>query len=386
MECVECLVDADCDDFDPCTSGEMCVDRACVPPTEIDEGCITQVEAGHDHTCARRGTTRALCWGTNYEGALGNGDATSTPSSTPIEVVGLDDVVQLSAGGYFTCALRSDRTVVCWGTNREGQLGLGPEAPMLSRTPVAVPGLEGVVEISTGGRHACALLENGEVWCWGRNDAGQVGDATVVDRRSPTRVRNIADAVEVDAAPFSNNGSGGQHSCARLRSGRVMCWGANGNGQLGDGTTEDRALPVELAGVTDAVEVVTGTHRTCVRERTGVVTCTDRSSPRMLPFTRPISIGAGGGQRCAVEAAGTAFCWGDNRRGELGNGTTDSAFDPVPVAGRSDVVAITAGSNAHTCARTRTAAVFCWGSNDRGQLGIGVEGDPQLTPVRVVGL
>jgi alpha-tubulin suppressor-like RCC1 family protein len=196
----------------------------------------------------------------------------------------------LAAGDRHSCARRASGQVLCWGNNEYGQLGQDT-AELDHVPPAAVADLADAVEVAAGGVHTCARRASGQVLCWGQNLYGQLGDGSSgTNRATPAAVPGLADAVEVAA--------GRTHTCARRASGQVLCWGENGWGLLGDGTTRARTRPVAVAGVTDAVEVAAGERHTCARR-----------------------------------AAGPVLCWGDNRFGALGGDPTAPSFTPVVVQG-----------------------------------------------------
>lgn len=196
--------------------------------------------------------------------------------------------------------------------------------------------------VDAGFVHTCAVTLDGGVRCWGTNGRGQLGDGTTLDRVVPVGVRNL-DGIRAVVA--------GDHTCALTDRGAVACWGRNSSGELGDGTKRDRKLPVAVPGLSGhAVAIAVGLHHTCV-----------------------------------LNASETVECWGDNARGQLGSGTTADSSTPVAVARLAGVVAVAAGGS-HTCALTEAGAVKCWGSNVHGQLGIGSEGGSSLVPVDVAGL
>ncbi len=248
----------------------------------------------------------------------------------------------VSAGDSFTCALTTGGGVRCWGANGNGQLGNGTTEN--STTPVDVIGLaSGVKAISTGQAHACALTTGGGVQCWGNNGSGELGDGTTTDQHTPVNVSGLTKGVKAIAA-------GSDHTCALTTAGGVKCWGNNGNGGLGDGTYTDRLKPVNVSGLASGISAIT----------------------------------AGDEQTCALTTAGGMKCWGYNDLGELGDGTTTDRPKPVDVSGlASGVIAISAGYD-HTCALT-TGGVKCWGANDYGQLGDGTTTEAD-TPVDVSGL
>ncbi|MEM1684389.1 MAG: hypothetical protein QXD60_01365, partial [Nanopusillaceae archaeon] len=184
------------------------------------------IAAGHMHTCALISSGLVACWGWNYYGQLGDG--TNENRNTPTLVQGVNNAVAISAGGWHTCALLSNGSIACWGRNDWGQLGNGTFGGY-SSTPVLVQDINNAIAIAAGGWHTCALLANGSVACWGRNNYGQLGDGTNTDRNTPVLVQNINNAVAISAGYY--------HTCALLSSGLVVCWGRNNYGQLGNGTS-----------------------------------------------------------------------------------------------------------------------------------------------------
>jgi alpha-tubulin suppressor-like RCC1 family protein len=217
--------------------------------------------------------------------------------------------------------------VKCWGDNGAGELGDGTTTDRY--TPVDVSGLGGgVAAISAGGSHSCALTSAGRVVCWGFNGYGQLGDGTMEKRTTPVAVSGLASDVAALA-------SGGLHTCALTRIGAAECWGYNGSGQLGDGTMTDRHTPVTVAGLASGVA----------------------------------AIAPGGAHTCALTPVGGVVCWGGNWRGQLGDGTTTRRRTPVAVSGLASGVKALAAGNEHTCAVMAPGGVDCWGYNGSGQLG-----------------
>jgi alpha-tubulin suppressor-like RCC1 family protein len=225
-----------------------------------------EVGAGGGFTCARLESGRVRCWGSNAYGLLGDG--TDDARAQPVDVAGLDGATRIAVhalGGHVCAQRRVERDVVCWGASGDGELGRLENRAWAAPAPVSNPFLD-AVEIVVGAAHSCARRSAGNVACWGANERGQLGDGTTDRQVEPTPVVGLADAVEVAAGAF--------HTCARRRAGGVVCWGANEHGQLGR-APDDRfhTRPEPVAGLDDAVELALGEAHTCARRRTGAVVC-----------------------------------------------------------------------------------------------------------------
>ncbi len=345
------------------------------------------------HTCALTVAGGVECWGSNTYGRLGNGNL-GTNATTPSPVVGLSSgVVAVSVGTYNSCALTEDGAVKCWGRNNYGQLADGTTND--SDVPVDIAGLpDGITAVSVGGYHICALTNGGAVWCWGHNDAGQVGNGTFIDSPVPVAVQDLSSGVASIAAGFL-------HTCAITETGTAKCWGSNGNGKLGDGFATSRNTPVDVVGLPGPVAVISlQQNHTCAVTEAGAAYCwgygnegelgnsANGNSNTPVPVTGLDSgvatIEVGWAHTCAATTAGAAFCWGYNSQGQLGDGGTAQANTPQPVGGLSNVVALAAGQY-HTCALTKLGAVACWGDNASGKLGDGNNPTDADTPRPVVG-
>jgi alpha-tubulin suppressor-like RCC1 family protein len=285
-----------------------------------------------------------LCWGDNTYGQLGNGSTVST--STPVPVSGLESgVMWLSVGSYHACAVTTAGETVCWGENNVGQLGDGTTKN--SSTPVAVSSLRSnVTSVSAGYGHTCAVTTAGGVLCWGDDTYGQLGDGATRGQTVPVGVTNLTAGIASVSAGFA-------HTCAVSTKGAAMCWGLNNAGQLGTGTTTDKTPNPTPQAVSDL--------------STGV-----------------LSISAGYAHTCAVTTAGSALCWGLNAAGQLGSMPTNATV-PSQVAGLAHVASISAGY-LHTCAVTQSGGALCWGFNGKGQLGSGSKKEASAKPMRVSGL
>jgi RHS repeat-associated protein/uncharacterized repeat protein (TIGR01451 family) len=337
----------------------------------------TTITAGYFHACVVTTLGALLCWGRNANGQLGVGD--TTQRAVPVTVSGMSSgVAGVAAGNFHTCAVTTSGGVKCWGYNTSGQLGDGTTTQRT--TPVDVSGLtSGVTAITAGQYHSCALLTSGGVKCWGDNTDGQLGDGTTTNRSTPVSVSGLSSGVIAISA-------GGFHTCALLSTGAVKCWGYNNRGQLGDGTTTQRNTPVSVSGLSSGVTSISaGRYHTCAvvgggakcwgRNDTGQVgdgTVTDRSTPVSVSgLTSGVSaIEGASAHTCALTTSGGAKCWGFNTDGELGNGGTTQQNTPVDVSGlTSGVSSISSGGLLFTCAITTGGLVDCWGKNDYYQLG-----------------
>ena len=275
-------------------------------------------------------------------------DAEAAPGPTPYQITGkfgnaFDSVVAVSAGTRHYLAVKGDGTVWAWGGNDSGQLGDGGSRDQYyyKYNPEQVQTMESAAAVAAGGHHSLALKRDGSVWAWGYNYEGQLGDGTTMKRLMPVRVQDL-DSVTAIAA-------GNDHNLALKSDGTVWAWGSNDDGQLGDGTTTSRAVPVRLNGLANVV-----------------------------------GIAAGSGHSLAVTSDGTVWAWGDNSLGQLGDGSTSDRPAPVQVQGLGAVTRIAAGDY-HSLAITGDGAAWGWGSNGGGQLGNGSMTN-RLAPVRVQGL
>ena len=367
------------------------------------------VSAGVFHTCAAIEGGNVKCWGSPQFGALGYGndldafpDAdTSLPSTLPFVNVGVP-VARIEASYYFTCALFGNGGALCWGFNSAGQLG---QAVGYSTGVVDVPAdydpivLDGpVTQVSTGGGHACALLESGVLECWGNNSAGQLGDGN-----GGIGFQSYTPVVAQVGGIVAQVSAGGGHTCAVLENGEVYCWGQGGVGALGYGNTEDvgddevpaDVGPVDIGG--PAKQVSCGGYHTCALLESGEVLCwglgdygalgygnTDTIGDDEVPASvGPVDVGGPVAQvsvgtrfTCVLLESGDVKCWGIGSPA-LGYGNMESiGDDEVPAAvGVVNVGGVTTQIDtgmAHTCALLETGDILCWGDDGFDQLGYGL--------------
>jgi alpha-tubulin suppressor-like RCC1 family protein len=378
-----CEADGHCSAHDPsCPSrrrylaaagdrGNACVGTTCAADP------VVALAAGSAHACVLRQAGGVTCWGRNADGQLGDG--TVTPRSSGVPVAGLTDAIAIAAGDRHTCAVRRGGQVVCWGADDTGQLGDG-SAGVDRLAPAPVTGVVNATAIAAGAGFSCALLEDQSVVCWGDDRDGEVGDATTSPApRPPTPVTGLTGARALTAS--------GQHACAILADTSLVCWGSNTSGQLGDGTLVNRPQPTPVPGLTGVTAVAGGLSHTCALSSAGL-SCWGSNSQGQLgidtgtsptPITTPMpvvlaagatAIGAGAQHTCAVRGAGQVLCWGQNGSGQLGEGSMSSLGEPVPVMGLDTGLTL-AGGTTFTCATTTDGAVFCWGDDHDGELATG---------------
>ena len=341
------------------------------------------ISAGAAHTCAVTPAGGVVCWGANASGQLGNDD--TSDAHRPVFVTGLGSGVSaVSVGQNHSCALTGVGAVMCWGNNESGQLGDGTNA---NRTvPVNVKGLDtGIVAVSAGYDHTCALTSGGGVKCWGSGVYGQLGDGTREGKSVPTQVVGLESGVKAVAA-------GGRHSCAILANSSVSCWGWELNGpptfdeKLG--VVSIQLAPTQVTALESGiVAIVAGNTHSCAVTSDGDARCWGTNEHGELgdettenkyfasfvqgSATNTLFVTAGPDYSCAILKESTARCWGANGFGVLGDGTTKQTSLFVQVSElETGAVAIAAGGN-HACALTSAGGIVCWGKNDHGQLGDG---------------
>ena len=362
-----------------------------------------------------------MAWGRNGDAQLGDG--TTINSSAPVQVLDsggvgqLGDIAAVAAGSYHSVALKADGTVWAWGDNQYGQLGNATTTD--SPTPVQVVGpegvgyLAGVTAISCGYGHTVARKTDGTVWAWGRNGDGQLGDGTLGNRSSPVQAQDAGGLVPITGVMAV--AAGQYHTVVLKTDGTVWAWGANTDGQLGDGTTT-RHTAVQVLGpggdgyLTGVSAIACGAYHTVALKTDGTVWTWGRNASGQLGdetktsssvpvqvlglagagyLTGVTAVSAGTYHTVALKSDGTVWAWGSNTYGRLGDGTTTQRITPVQVVGPGGtgyligVAAVTVGAD-HTVALKSAGTVWTWGWNANGQLGDGTT-TQRITPVQVVG-
>lgn len=377
-----------------------------------------KVVAGKFHTCALLQKGKLLCWGANQKGELGHPKLDGLghqPDAMTWPIVSIDDTLtDVAVAGdrnaSHTCVINTSGQVRCWGANAFGQLGLGhtrdvgDDEAIASSQYVALAGPAKMIKLgaSAYGSHTCALLQNGQVQCWGQNKYGQLGlghQDKIGDDESPVKpIRLGRKAIAITVGKY--------HTCALRSDKLVYCWGWNDRGQLGlghrDNIGDDEPvlnkgkvpLPKSMAPVKD---ISAGRMHTCALTEKGKVYCWGWNNKGQLglghrrdvakneqdhtftPVALPepaTAISTGDLHTCALGRSGKLYCWGDNKFGQLGLGHGKNIGDNelpktkglVPLGGPA--AQISAGSY-HTCAKLRGGQMRCWGLNSTGQLGLG---------------
>jgi alpha-tubulin suppressor-like RCC1 family protein len=377
----------------------------------------TMVSAGNTHACLLR-NGKAYCWGDNTVGELGNSTTTTTPQSTPVAVsqgampTGTT-LTQISAGTAWTCALASTGSAYCWGNNNSGGItALGNGLISASDVPVAVT-MSGLIftQISVGASFACALTSAGAAYCWGNNMQGMLGNGGTAFATTPTAVSQGAMPTGTTLTQIE---AGQNFTCAQASTGAAYCWGSDSNGQLGNGTTTTaQTTPVAVSqGAMPTGTTLTGlgagTADTCAVGSSGTAYCWGLNTNGQLgnnsttQSTTAVAVTAtstaiplnqntdGTSFACALDVTGTAYCWGLNTSGQLGNNSTTQSLVPTAVTtsgvlSGATLAQVSAGSN-FTCTEDTTGAFYCWGGNANGQLGNGTTTTPQTTATVVQGI
>ena len=356
-------------------------------------GAVSVASDGSGY-CAVLSTSSVECWGTGYDGALGDGSTAS--SNVPVAVVGITDATRLASDGSSYCAILSTGGVECWGPGYYGELGDGSTAS--SNVPVAVVGISNAISVASiagynttySGGGYCAVLSSGSVECWGYGRYGQLGDGSTASSNVPVAVVGISNAISVTSSLLSY--------CAVLSTGSVECWGTNSYGGLGDGalnfTTTSSNVPVRVIGISNATRLYGAFlgRAYCAVLSTptqsdvcwGFIDDLRFSSPEPVLYIRNETSFAFTSSVCALVVTGRVYCWGVGDSGTIGIGISSvSANGPsTPVIGVANATSVIGDGDGY-CAVLSTGGVECWGSGTVGQLGDGSTSFESSVPVAV---
>jgi alpha-tubulin suppressor-like RCC1 family protein len=362
---------------------------------------FTQLALGEYFSCALSSSGEVFCWGRNTNGQLGLSNTIDKRTITN-SVSSLSNVTSISAGNNFACAIISSSTfqVKCWGQNADGQLGIGSLSPTMAPT-FAVSLTSQPVAVSAGNYHACSLGQSGNVQCWGQNQVGQLGNGTSgADVTTP--IGNVP-----LAGPAAAISSGSYHSCALLNDGNVQCWGQNSGGKLGNNSNVSSNSPVMVQGFSNSIAsdpviaISGGQGHTCALTQNKNLYCWggnqdgevgDGSTVQRWVAT-PVTIGSGVvsavttgySHSCLALSGGNVQCWGDDQYGQLGNGGGGSASSPTAVSGPLTGVGVTTTMPPSTSAVSTTSSTTVTATGEPSTNTISSNGNNPTTETTTLG-
>ena len=355
---------------------------------------LASVSSGVRHTCAVDGANDAWCWGIGFSGELGNGG--NVPEAQPMKVSGGLAFDQVDGGWAFTCGLTTGGAAYCWGNDAGNALGDGDGSITDKNTPAAVAGGHTFTDVSSGGSHSCAIDNSGVAWCWGNNPEGALGDGMTEESATPVQVADTFTYVQIAA--------GAAHSCGLTNQSEIYCWGSDGNGQLGTTAVADTSMswtPVKVDGsqTWSSVSIGANGSYTCAITNAAELYCwgangsgqlgngtTDQAgTPTLVSGGHSwASVAAGGSHTCGVTTSDAAYCWGWNGGAQLGLGFASGSpeLTPQAVQGGYAFAQVTVGGGSTSCGMTTANEGLCWGYEGYGELGTGdwgVWNSPQQT-------
>ena len=333
-------------------------------------------------------------WASGYNAYGQLGDNSLTTRITPVQVIGLTDIVSVASGSDFSLALKSDGTVYSWGNNTSGQLG--DDTLVYKKVAIMVPDLADVVAIAAGNAHSLALKKDGTVWSWGNNGSGELGIGSTTRSTVPVQI-----TTDYYGAAFGNVkqiACGGQFCMALLANGDVWSWGNSSLGQIGNTGSQNKLKPIQTV-ISNIIDLKAGIYHAVALKVDGTVwtwgdnscrqlgdgsTATKQTAPvQVSGMTNAIQVVAGGYTTGCLKVDGTAWGWGNNNTGQVGDGTAGNGMVPaIPVGDQvtivplpsqvliSDVTALTMSLN-HSFALKGNGEVWSWAKNNYGQLGDG---------------
>lgn len=352
-----------------------------LPHTSIFQD-LSSLVAGQVNTCMKmNGETH--CWGNNEQAQLGF-PTDNFAEFYPAKLTGLENVSHTSIGYTLICHVIPSGQAVCSGINTFGQAGVNPQVTQRVNVPQIISGLSNVYKVEAGLDSACAVKNDGTVWCWGNNTEGQLGNGNYLPTHLPQQVIGLTNVVEVSLAMR------GSHACARTNENNVYCWGSNPNGQLGTISVPKSNVPLQVARFINSSSISLGANFTCSLSLDKKVVCIGLNNYGQLgigsnlananfeevSLSNPIStLKAGEHHVCALDESKTVLCWGRNNGGQLGNGLNEDSKYPVTVIKNIDELASGA---AHSCVISQTNKLACWGFNGSGQFGNGNSNNQNL--------
>ena len=365
----------------------------------------TTIAAGTYNGCAILENQSMVCWGDNEYGQLGDGTTTGSAVPIYVNVAANETPVEVTVGQVTACALMESGNIYCWGSGYYGKMGNGEpwndDYVNTEMRQVLLPEGQGGQTVSISGGHICTILDNGDVYCWGRGNQGQLGYGGTSNRNIPTKVNlpGQRSAIAISTGTFM--------TCAITTDGMGYCWGENDEGQLGNGTTNSRRMtPAEVlfpSGYTP-VSISAGDDFACALMDNRKVMCWGENNDGRLgqgPLgtddeTTPVWVimensetahflDIGTKSACMILDSGETKCWGTNEEGQIGQGDTDIDYysTPTEVNGSYDFVALSINSDT-ICAITSNAEGYCWGDNEAGQTGRGSIDTDEPTPSEIL--
>jgi alpha-tubulin suppressor-like RCC1 family protein len=332
--------------------------------------------AGFGYTCGIRSDGSLWCWGTDVHGQLGDGTLSST--GTPVQLALGTTWNAIAASIRATCAIREDNTLWCWGSETA-----------TPTTPQQVGSASTWRSISVAMTHRCGIQTDGSLWCWGSNSSFDIGDGTNIDRPNP---------VHIGSDSWRDVAAAGGHTCAIRADGTLWCWGTANDGELGTGTAMDfESSPVQVGTDTNWTSITAGDVYTCALRTDGTLWCwginhqgvlgtgtgIDAYVPTQVGAQTWRTIAAQSIFTCGIQSDATLWCWGAGTAGEIGDGTLDDQPTPVQIGAAHPWARLAVGSQ-HGCATDASGTTWCWGDNAQGQLGLGYLGGSYAVPTQSV--
>lgn len=366
-------------------SADLVAAGAATTRIEAEVVRFKQVVAGRLHACGLTTAGAAYCWGDNRLAQIGDSTFTDRNVATRVKTALVFDTLIAGANGHFTCGRVPTQEIHCWGSNNHGQSGDGTNTggggPFGNARPYPVAGAAGLrfKALTGGGDHACGLADTGVAYCWGRNNNAEIGNGGSTDVFDPTAV--------IGGLTFKSISAGEAHTCALDTAGAAYCWG-NANFRLGlsPNPVVDVSSPAAVQGGGIYTQISAGTVSTCALKASGEAFCwgtngggqlgdgttVGRSAPAAIAGGHTFAaISTMGGTGCGLKADGSLVCWGVNSGGEAGVGSTFNLPTPTAHAGPRRYSTVSIGASTSCALEIGTGAVYCWGPNTDGQVGDG---------------